>query len=148
MKIKQIFQIISYLQYPLLLLAMVFVFKPYFSGLDHMKENFDAVVADFNNVLIFAGLGISMSTLQDTNRTQNNISKKIWEDPQKGTWAIIILSIMTLSVLLGGIFSFYISTNEILKQLSIGIIVMGIGLIGFLKASLEIFENHRRDRNF
>ena len=46
-----------------------------------------------------------------------------------------------------GIFGYFISKNDIVQQLSIGIIVFGIGLIGFFKSASEAFENHRLDKH-
>ena len=45
-----------------------------------------------------------------------------------------------------GLISLYGSTNSSFENISIGITVLGIGLIGILKSGVEMFENHRRDR--
>ena len=76
MKVKSAFQIISYAQYPLMLIAAFFVIKPYINGLEFLKENPNIFFLNYNNALIFFGLGIGFSTLQDTTKTQNNFSKK------------------------------------------------------------------------
>ncbi|WP_225586917.1 hypothetical protein [Algoriphagus sp. Y33] len=144
MKIRDFFQIISYLQYPLMLLALFYACKPYFYGFEYLKDHFDLLLMDYNNVLIFMGFGISLSTLQDTSKTQNNFSKRIWENPKKGRLAIILITCLTFTVLAFGVFGYFFSPSENLKELSFGIIVLGIGLVGFLKAAIEVFENHRR----
>ena len=137
---KRVFEKISYLQYPAMLAGLYFVAKPYFVGFDSIWEH-------YNYAMIFMGLGISLSTLQDTTKTQNSFSKKVWQDPKKGKVAIIVIAMMALLFVLIGLFGIYFSTNEILKQLAFGTIVLGIGIIGMLKAALEIFENHRLDKN-
>ena len=127
--------------------ALFFALKPYLNGLEMNTEKADLIFKNLNNVLIFMGLGISFSTLQDTTKTQNKMSRKIWENPKKGKIAILIISVLTLSFILIGLNS-YFSTNESkLKELSIGIIIFWIGLIGLLKAAIEMFENHRKDKN-
>ncbi len=136
---KQFFHYISYLQYPLIIAAMYFALKPIIFG-------FDNVWGDYNKLLILMGLSISFSTLQDTKKTQNNLSKKVWESPGLGKAFIFALSTSTFFILLTGIFGYFASTNEILRELSFGVIVLGIGLIGLLKAAVEMFENHRKDR--
>jgi hypothetical protein len=68
---KLIFHYISYLQYPLMMIAMLFALKPYIFG-------FETLFSDFNKMLVFMGLGISFSTLQDTTKTQNKLSLKIY----------------------------------------------------------------------
>ena len=146
MNFTKIFQVISYLQYPLMVMALFFSFKPYFNGFDYMSENLEAVLKDYSYVLIFMGLGISFSTLQDTTKTQNSFSQRIWENPKKGKIVILVISFLTISVLSYGIFGYFITDNEMLKDLSFGTIVLGIGLIGFLKTALEVFENQRKDK--
>ncbi len=59
MSFKTLFHYISYLQYPLMLIAMVLVFKPYFYGLEYLKENPDIIFQSLNSALIFMGLGVS-----------------------------------------------------------------------------------------
>ncbi|MEO6814774.1 MAG: hypothetical protein ABI172_12655 [Ginsengibacter sp.] len=137
---RDIFQKISYIQYPLLLIAMFYVFRPYYLGFDTLWEN-------YNYGLIFMGLGISFSTLQDTTKTQNKLSKKIWEHPKKGKIALVIMGLIALYFVLIGLFGIYISNSEVLQQISFGMLVLGIGLIGMLKSAIEMFENHRLDKN-
>ena len=136
---RDVFQKISYLQYPLILVAMYYVLKPYFIGFDTIWEN-------YNYAMIFMGLGISFSTLQDTKKTQNKFSRKTWENPKKGKLALIIIASLGLFVILIGLYGLYISTSEVLKQMSFGAIVLGIGIVGLLKAAIEMFENHRLDK--
>ncbi len=136
---RDIFQKVSYLQYPLMFTTMYYILKPYFIG-------FDTIFVNYNYALIFMGLGISFSTLQDTTKTQNEFSKKVWENPKKGKLALMIISFWALFLILIGFYGVYISENENLKQLSYGIIVLGIGIVGLLKSAIEMFENHRLDK--
>jgi len=137
---RDFFHYISYLQYPLMLIAVYYGIRPYIDG-------FDTVWTNYNNMLIFMGLGISFSTLQDTRKTQNKVSKKIWESPVKGKIFLAFLSLLILFFILIGLYGIYISDSDILQQLSFGTIVVGIGLIGMLKAAIEMFENHRLDKD-
>ena len=137
---REIFHAASYLQYPLLLVMLFYVVLPYIEG-------FERLFSHYNNALIFAGLGISFSSLQDTTKTQNRLSKRIWEDPKKGRTALLVLSMMAFAFILFGIFGLYSSQHEVMQDLSLGAIVLGIGLISMLKVAIEMFENHRLDRN-
>ena len=74
MKIQQFFQYISYLQYPFMLVAVFLAFQPYFGGFENLTS--DGILAGVNNMLIFMGLSVSFSTLQDTTKTQNELSPK------------------------------------------------------------------------
>lgn len=140
MNSKKIFQKVSYLQYPLMLVAIYFVMKPYFTG-------FETIWEDYNFALIFMGLGISFSTLQDTTKTQNKFSKNVWQNPKKGKIALGIMAVITFYIILSGLFGIYFSESKILQELSFGMVVLGIGMIGLLKAAGEMFDNHRLDQN-
>ncbi|MEL1248029.1 hypothetical protein [Flavobacterium helocola] len=141
------FQKISYLQYPLMLFAMYFAIKPYTYIFEVGVNNQDKMFADLNSLLIFMGLGISFSTLQDTSKTQNKFSLKIWQNPKKGKRTIFFIAFFTFSILFLGLGLFLFSEKQQLKDLSFGIIALAIGLIGLLKASIEMFNNHRLDKN-
>lgn len=146
MTFRQFFQYLSYLQYPLMLIGLYFAFKPYLVGFEDLKNNPKIFFNCLNSTLIFMGLGISFSSLQDTTKTQNKFSQKIWEDPKKGKIIIILICLQILITLILGLTGYFSSTNSIIKDLSIGLMIFSIGMFGFLKAALEVFENHRKDR--
>ena len=140
MKVKLYFHYISYLQYPLILIALFYSFKPIiFDSIPDLKN--------VNSMLVFMGLAISFSTLQDTTKTQNKFSKRIWESPKKGKIALAYLGLLSLFLIIYGVYGFLSNNNEILTEISFGIIVLGIGMIGMLKSAIEMFENHRKDKN-
>lgn len=136
----RLFHAISYLQYPLLLVSLYFVVQPLAAGLDGLWPS-------FNKALIFAGLAISFSTLQDTTTTQNDFSKRIWQDPRKGKRALILLALMAAMMLVAGLYGFLVSTGGIVQDVAIGLLMLGIGYIGLLKAAVEMYENHRTDKH-
>ncbi|MGD1840954.1 MAG: hypothetical protein ACFB0B_08675 [Thermonemataceae bacterium] len=146
MNAKLLFHYVSYLQYPLLFLALFFAYRPYFIGMDLTTEKASIILQNLNNALIFMGLGISFSTLQDTTKVQNKLSKKIWEHPKGGKIAIIVIAVMAFAFIIYGLVGYLSVGNTKLKEVSIGIVVLGIGFIGLLKTSIEIFENHRKDK--
>ncbi|MGB5385124.1 MAG: hypothetical protein WBN19_14795 [Lutimonas sp.] len=115
--------------------------------MEQLKQNPDLIFQSLNSALIFMGLSISFSSLQDTTKTQNKVSKKIWQDPVKGKIMIMLMSFMILFFLISGLIGYYKMEFGILKDLSIGIIVLGLGMFGLLKAAIEMFENHRIDKN-
>ena len=134
--VKQVFHAISYLQYPLMLVGLGYMVYPYFNG-------FDTFWASVNSALVFFGLGISFSTLQDTSKTQNNFSKKIWENPRKGMVALVVIGVTTLIFLAVGLFGFFVSKEGIIEEVSFGLLMLGLGYIGLLKSAVEMRENHR-----
>lgn len=133
-KIKQIFHLISYLQYPAMITGLIYTLKPYLDGVGVNLEY-------LNNALVFVGLGISLSTLQDTTKTQNKLFKLVRENPKKGKAIIILMSVITFLILVLGIFGIFFSGNHMLNELYFGLILLGVGLIGFLKSAIEVNEN-------
>ncbi len=99
-----------------------------------------------NNALIFLGILVGFSTLQDTTKTQNKISRKIWESPIKGRIALWTISLLVLLFLITGLVGFFSSRENIHKEVSYGLLVLGIGMLGMLKGAIEMFENHRLDK--
>ena len=147
MNFKLAFHYLSYLQYPLMLVALYFAFSPYLAGFAALKANPSLIFTSLNTALIFMGLGISFSSLQDTSKMQNKLSQNVWQNPAKGKLMIGLMCLMILLFLLLGLVGYFYSSPGILKDLSVGTIVMALGMFGFLKAAIEIFEQHRLDKN-
>ena len=59
---------------------------------------------------------------------------------------IAFMSFMIFCSLLFGLIGYFSANVGMLKELSIGIIVLGLGMLGLLKASVEMFENHRKHK--
>jgi len=123
----------------MMLVGMYFALTPYFNG-------FQDIFGSINSLMLFMGLGISFSTLQDTHKTQNDFSKRIWENPTKGKAFPSLMGLFTLLFLVGGVVGYFLSDSSVLNELSLGLIVLGIGFLGLLKAAAEMFENHRLDK--
>lgn len=129
MNYTKVFAILSYLQYPFILIGVYFTF-----------------MNDFDKVLIFMGLGVGFATLQDTTKTQNKLDRLIYENPKAGKITLGILTLMTFLIIGFGVFGYLNVENEKTKELSIGFIVIGLGFIGALKTGAEMFDNHRKDK--
>ena len=124
---------------------MYFMAQPHM--LSQLEPSPEIIFKSLNSVLIFMGLAFSFSSLQDTTKTQNKMSKKVWENPKKGKIMIAVICFLILMLLVMGLTGYYLSSNILLKEISTGVIVMALGLFGFLKAAVEMFENHRLDKN-
>ncbi|MDT0595087.1 hypothetical protein [Glaciecola petra] len=137
---KNFFHAISYLQYPLLLVMIYFVVTPLFN-------DFEEVFVSFNLALVFMGLSVSFSTLQDTSKTQNKASLKVWQSPRKGKLFLTLLGLLAMFFVVMGIMGMLFTFSTILSQIALGMVVTGVSIISMLKAALEMFENHRLDKN-
>ena len=135
-KVKQWFHAISYLQYPLMAIGLGYMFYPYIA-------DFDKFWPSVNSTLVFFGLAISFSTLQDTSKTQNNFSKKIWENPRKGMIVLGMIAGTTFLFLALGMVGFLMTRPGIIKEVSFGTLMLGLGYVGLLKSAVEMHENHR-----
>ena len=146
MKVNQFFHYISYLQYPFMLVALFYAFKPIL-GFDFASLELSDLLGGVNNMLVFMGLSVSFSSLQDTTKTQNEVSRKVWEDPKKGKIFIAMITTVTFICITVGLLGYFVLHDTGLRELSFGLTTFGVGLIGLLKAAIEMFENHRLDKN-
>ena len=134
-KAKDFFHKISYLQYPIMAAAIFFCYRPLLSGLEN-------IWADYNKGLVFLGLGVSFSTLQDTTKTQNKLSKRIWENPRYARIFLIFLSFLIVVFIGMGLVGMFLTDIQALQELSFGFLIFSIGMLGMLKAAVEMAENH------
>lgn len=133
---RDLFHKISYIQYPLMFAGMFFIAKPFFNERA-------TIWSDYNMALIFYGLGLSVSTLQDTTKSQNKVSQRIWENPQKSKLFLIYIGCMAGFFLIIGVAAALQQHVGALNELSFGLISLGVGLLGILKGGLEMAENHQ-----
>lgn len=140
--IKQLFHTLSYLQYPLLLIGLFLVVKPLFKGFEYLSANPEYLFRTYNYALLFFGLTLSFAALQDSSRTSLKYEKRIWRNP-KSAKAIILFTLITITIFFAAGLWGFIAKESIIKEFSYGSIVLAIGLLGYLKLQIEIFENHR-----
>lgn len=133
------FQLLSYLQYPAMVVAAVYAARPLFNGMAGMFD-------DWNYALLYAGVGVGLSSLQDPTRTQNRMSHRVWQDPRKGRLMLWLLSAEALLPIVIGLVGAYLAGTTALNQLSLGLVAFGLGMVGLLKTAIEMFEHHRLDR--
>lgn len=134
---KKTFHLISYLQYPFLVVALYYCYREFIL-------NGAPSFPDINKGLMFLGLGVSFSTLQDTTKTQNSISRRVFENPKYAQRFIVIVAVLVGFFVAVGLYGTLISNNSILNELAIGCLGLGIGMMGMLKAVIEMAEHHRK----
>ncbi|MEL6429845.1 MAG: hypothetical protein AAFU73_16935 [Planctomycetota bacterium] len=136
---RPVFHTLSYLQYPAVGIAGLFVIRALLSEREGMLD-------EMNTALVFIGLSVSLSTLQDTTTTQNEISRRVWTNPTLGRAFLTALGGATVLFIGFGLLGVVGATDGKLTQVSFGLVVLGIGMIGLLKVAGEMFEHHRSDR--
>jgi len=144
MNVKQTFQIISYLQYPFLIGGLLYALKtPYDVSYLGVKDTFSA---NFNLSLIFLGIGVSFSSLQDVTKTQNDFSKKIWQSKQKGKIALFSMTTFIFLLFVVAGIGYFGSDNKVLNEVATGLVVFAIGFLGLLKAAIEMYEYNQMNK--
>jgi hypothetical protein len=138
--VKGFFHALSYLQYPLIGVALVYY------TLFMISLSIEPAWPQLNLALIFYGIAISFSTLQDTRKTQNKLSERVWKSPRKGKFFLGMMSLLSIIFMALGLAGMIYSQQKIHQDIALGLIVLGISLVGMLKAAIEMFENHRLDR--
>jgi hypothetical protein len=143
---RDVFQWLSYLQYPAMLAALAYAVKSSMTLVSIEKGNFAAVYDDWNYILLYAGVGIGLSSLQDPSKTQNKASLKVWQDPRKGRWFLVLIGVYAFSAIILGLIGAYLANDNAVNQLSLGLVAFGLGMIGLLKTATEMREHHRLDK--
>ena len=123
-----------------MLAALAVMTRPYVTG-------FATVFTDFNVGLMLLGLGTGLASLQDTTKVQNELSRRVWNHPRWARWTLAAISTTVLFFLVAGALLWSCAGGAQVGDLAVGMMVFGIGLLGFLKAAIEMAEHHaaRRD---
>lgn len=136
-KTFKIFHYISFLQYPSLIIALYYCYKP-------ILFQSETVISDLNLGLLFLGIALSFASLADISR-RTKIGDKIFGNPKNAKRWIVYLAILLISILSMGVFAQFFTDKNDLKDLSIGIFVLGIGMVGLLRMTLEIIKTYQAD---
>ena len=143
---RNIFQGLSYLQYPALIVALGYIFKSGLAVASIKTAGWLPIYVDWNYALLYAGVGIGLSSLQDPTKTQNEMSRRVWQDPRKGRWMLMLLAAYALGAMVFGLIGAYLAEDTIVNQLSLGLVAFGLGMVGLLKTAIEMREHHRMDK--
>lgn len=143
---QALFQALSYLQYPALLVAVGYMAKSVLAVAAVKASGWEQAFDDWNYALLYAGVGIGLSSLQDPSRTQNAVSRRVWQDPRKGRWMLVLLTTYALASMAAGLVGAYLADTTMMNQLSLGLVAFGLGMVGLLKTAIEMREHHRLDR--
>lgn len=139
---RQIFHWLSYLQYPMIVASFIF-YVPFIMSMISGEPNLELL----DKFLIMLGVSLSFSTMQDTTKTQNKLSKRVWESPRAGKVFLAVLGVFTLILIVAGLVLLLLPVTSVFGEIAVGILLLGLGLLGLMQSAIEMFENHRRDKN-
>ena len=143
---RQVFQWLSYLQYPLLAVALVYMCRVMQAAWSIKATGLVPVFEEANHVLLYAGVAIGLSSLQDPRKTQNRLSLRIWQDPTKGRLMLWVLALEAFVPITIGLVGATLASDTVVSELALGLVAFGLGMIGLLKTAIEMREHHRSDR--
>ncbi|MCA8948083.1 MAG: hypothetical protein KDE27_01190 [Planctomycetes bacterium] len=133
MRPRDFFHRVSYLQYPVMIAAVAAALRPV------LADTTD-VVADLNTTLMLMGIGVAFSTLQDTTKVQNEISRRVWSHPRRARFALIAIAGLVVFFLGSGTLLWFFGGERRIAGVAVGLVVFGIGVLGLLKAAIEMAE--------
>lgn len=142
--IRQLFHTLSYLQYPLVLIAFFYLVKPLFKGFGYLSAHPDFLFNAHSKALVLFGVTLSFSALQDTSRTSLRFEKKIWRSPKKAKRMLLITLTTAFLFFASGLWGFF-ATESFKKEFAYGSVVLAVGILGYLKFQLDIFDTHKKD---
>ena len=130
-KTIKIFHYISFIKYPLMLLGVFFSYRPLF-----FPDASPGMFADQNTALIFIGLALSLDSLKDYNKL-TWLDKKVYHRPKVAQGYFFIAGIIIAFFIGVGIWGYFIAADTPVGELSFGLIVLAIGMIGLLKSGID-----------
>ena len=125
----RVFHYVSFVKYPLLLLALYFIYRPI------LFDDTD-VVSNFNTGLIFMGIGFGLDSLKDYKKL-NWLDRQVLHRPKVARFYLAVMALVIFSFIGMGVKAYFSTEDSTLKEVAIGLIVFGIGAIGFLKSGIE-----------
>lgn len=139
-RIFKIFHYASFLQYPFIFAALFYSYKPLIIGMD----NFDKaeIISNYNLVLLFFGIAFSFTSLADIRKRTKLGNKIFGKQKSAKRWIIYICILVSVTFTLA-VYTMFFAKDESLKDLSIGIFVFGIGIIGLLRMNLEVIKTYQ-----
>lgn len=143
---RQLFQWLSYLQYPAMLAMLVYLGLGLWAMRELRVSGWEPILDFANLALLYGGVGIGLSSLQDPTKTQNKASLRVWQDPAKGRLLLIVLALEAFVPIVIGLVGASLAKSSALSQLALGLVAFGLGMIGLLKTAIEMREHHRMDR--
>ena len=133
-KLIKIFHYTSFIKYPILLIGIYFFYKPLFIENSNLFE-------DYNNGLIFFGLGIGLDSLKDYQKL-TWLDKKVYYKPKIAKYYFLVLGFSIFSIIAVGILFYFRAEQSVFKELSIGFIIVGIGSLGLLKSGIQTTKEY------
>ena len=135
MESKKIFHRLSYLKFPFYVSSLYYLYS-FFRGINQLEKSWE----NLNVFLILCGIGLAFSSLKDSSRKSSFLTEKIYGNPFTATIFISMASLSVGSLIILGLSTLFFSETSRSETIGVGLIVLGIGAIGYLKYAVERIE--------
>lgn len=132
-KVIKIFHWLSYIKYPILIIGIYYFYTPILFENQNLLES-------YNNGLIFLGLGMGLDSLKDYGKL-TWLDKQVYHKPEIAKYYFIFIGFVFTGFIIFGVIGYFSSEVSVLKELSIGFIVFGLGSLGVLKAGIQVTKD-------
>ena len=141
-KIFKTLHYVSFLQYPFMLIALYYCYEPLIKGFDSLDR--DAIIENYNLGFLFFGIALSFTSLADL-RKRTKLGDKIFGKEKSAKRWLIFASCIILMIFSFAVICKFFTKDEELENLSIGIFVLGIGMLGLFRMNIEIIKTYQND---
>ncbi len=130
----KLFHYLSFATYPLLLLGLFFVYRPFF-----MPESYDDI-KDVTMGMVIMGFAVGLSSLKDHTKL-NKFSRGYLSKPKFMRGFILILGLILITGSIFSIYVIYTSEKPPLREASIGIMSLCLGGFGLIKTMIQLVKD-------
>lgn len=138
----KILHFISFLQYVFIAIALYYCYEPLFKGVRNF--NIDMIIHNYNLGLLFLGVALSFASLADVNKRTKIGDKIFGKEKRAKLWLTLVCFLIVIVFVLGILCKFFMK-DQALNNLSVGIFVFGIGMLGLLRMNLEIIKSYQKN---
>jgi len=104
------------------------------------------MIQDYNNGLLFLGIALSFASLADIKK-RTKLGDYVFGKPKNARRWLIYVVLLVILLFGIAIFLHFIAPNEKIQELSTGVFVLAIGMVGLLRMNLEIIKSYQKDWN-
>ena len=134
----------SFLQYPFMLIALYHCYEPLIKGFENLDK--DSIIENYNLGFLFFGVALSFTSLADIRKRTKLGDKIFGKEKRAKIWLICACGVI-LTIFSFAIYCRFFIGDEQLEDLSIGIFVFGIGMLGLLRMNIDIIKTYQKDWN-
>jgi len=119
---------------------LYYCYEPIFKGIKTFSVT--DLAKNYNLALLFMGIGLSFTSLADISK-RTKLGDKIFGKRKIAKRWIIYIGLLIITIFTLAIIAKFFTNNQAFNEVSIGLFVLGIGMIGLLRMNLEIIKTYQ-----